>query len=44
VIMLHTLEEIGITERTVSEESNNNYLLPPLKVRDFTFTSSSDAV
>src|SRR6185369_5337396 len=44
VIMLNNLEEIGITERTVSEESNNNYLLPPLKVRDFTFTSLSDAV
>jgi predicted Zn-dependent protease len=44
VIMLNNLEEIGITERIVSEESNNNYLLPPLKVRDFTFTSLSDAV
>ena len=44
VIMLNNLEEIGITERTVSEEANNNYLLPPLKVRDFTFTSLSDAV
>jgi len=44
VIMLNNLEEMGITERIVSEESNNNYLLPPLKVRDFTFTSLSDAV
>ncbi len=44
VIMLNNLEELGITERIVSEESNNNYLLPPLKVRDFTFTSLSDAV
>src|SRR5579871_1383554 len=44
VIMLNNLEEMGITERIVSEESNNNYLLPPLKIRDFTFTSLSDAV
>jgi predicted Zn-dependent protease len=44
VIMLNNLEEIGKTERTVSAESNQNYLLPPLKIRDFTFTSLSDAV
>jgi len=44
VIMLNNLDEIGISERTVSAESNANYLLPPLKIRDFTFTSLSDAV
>lgn len=44
IIMLNNLDEMGITERTVSGESNNNYMLPPLKVRDFTFTSLSDAV
>lgn len=44
IIMLNNLEEMGITERTVSAESNANYLLPPLKIRDFTFTSLSDAV
>ena len=44
VIMLNNLEEMGIPERTVSAESNQNYLLPPLKIRDFTFTSLSDAV
>lgn len=44
VIMLNNLEEMGKTERTVSAESNANYLLPPLKIRDFTFTSLSDAV
>ncbi len=44
IIMLNNLDEIGKTERTVSAESNQNYLLPPLKVRDFTFTSLSDAV
>jgi predicted Zn-dependent protease len=44
VIMLNNLEELGKVERTVSVESNANYLLPPLKIRDFTFTSLSDAV
>ncbi len=44
VIMLNNLEEMGKTERTVSAESNTSYLLPPLKIRDFTFTSLSDAV
>lgn len=44
IIMLNNLEEIGKVERTVSTESNNNYLIPPLKVRDFTFSSLSDAV
>lgn len=44
IIMLNNLEEIGRSERTVSAESNANYLLPPLKVKDFTFTSLSDAV
>ncbi len=44
IIMLNNLEELGRQERTVSVESNLNYLLPPLKVRDFTFSSLSDAV
>lgn len=44
VIMLNNLEELGKVERTVSTESNNNYLIPPMKIRDFTFTSLSDAV
>ncbi len=44
VIMLNNLEELGKVERTVSIESNTNYLLPPIKVRDFTFSSLSDAV
>ena len=44
IIMLNNLEEMGRSERTVSAESNTNYLLPPLKIRDFTFTSLSDAV
>ncbi len=44
IIMLNNLEEMGISERTVSAESNANYLLPALKIKDFTFTSLSDAV
>ena len=44
VIMLNNLEELGKPERTVSDESNANYLMPPMKIRDFTFTSLSDAV
>ncbi|AMM51404.1 peptidase C69 [Rufibacter sp. DG15C] len=44
IIMLNNLEAIGKAERTVSGESSNNYLLPPLKIRDFTFSSLSDAV
>jgi predicted Zn-dependent protease len=44
VIMLNNLEELGKPERTVSGESFTNYLLPPMKIRDFTFTSLSDAV
>lgn len=44
VIMLNNLEELGKVERTVSVESNANYLLPPMKIRDFTFSSLSDAV
>ena len=44
VIMLNNVEELGKPERTVSVESNTNYLLPPMKIRDFTFTSLSDAV
>jgi predicted Zn-dependent protease len=44
VIMLNNIDAIGKMERCVSSESNNHYLLPPLRVRDFTFSSLSDAV
>lgn len=44
IIMLNNIEAMGVPERCVSGESNNHYLLPPLKVRDFTFSSLSDAV
>ena len=38
VIMLNNLEELGKAERT------GNLIVPPMKIRDFTFTSLSDAV
>lgn len=38
VIMLNNVEEMGKPERT------ENMIVPPLKIRDFTFTSLSDAV
>jgi predicted Zn-dependent protease len=44
VIMLNNLEAIGKSERVVSTESDANYMIPPLKIRDFTFTSLSDAI
>lgn len=44
IIMLNNLETLGIPERVVSTESDQNYILPPMKIREFTFSSLSDAV
>lgn len=44
IIMLNNLETLGRPERTVSGESGAHALIPPMKIRDFTFTSLSDAV
>ncbi|WP_428661562.1 TldD/PmbA family protein [Runella sp.] len=44
IIMLNNLETLGIPERAVSTESEQNYILPPMKIREFTFSSLSDAV
>jgi predicted Zn-dependent protease len=44
VIMLNNLEQLGRPERVVSTESDGNYLFPPMKIREFTFSSLSDAV
>ena len=44
VIMLNNVETLGKPERSISVESYRSYLVPPMKVRDFTFTSLSDAV
>ncbi len=44
IIMLNNLETLGKPVRTISGESGAMALIPPMKVRDFTFTSLSDAV
>ncbi len=44
VIMLNNLDALGKPERTVSTESGINALIPPMRIRDFTFSSLSDAV
>jgi predicted Zn-dependent protease len=44
VIMLNNLDALGIPERTVSGESFQSAMIPPMRIRDFTFTSLSDAV
>ena len=44
IIMLNNLEMLGRPERVVSTESDGNYLIPPMKIREFTFSSLSDAV
>lgn len=44
IIMLNNLDALGIPERTVSGESSQSALIPPMKIRDFTFSSLSDAV
>lgn len=44
IIMLNNLEALGKAERTISIESFRSYLMPPMKIRDFTFTSLSDAI
>jgi predicted Zn-dependent protease len=44
VIMLNNVEALGKQERSISVESYRSYLIPSMKIRDFTFTSLSDAV
>ena len=44
VIMLNNIEELGKPVRVVGDESSLIMVLPPMKLRDFTFTSLSDAV
>ena len=44
VIMLNNVDALGIPERTVSGESNTQAMIPPMRIRDFTFSSLSDAV
>jgi len=44
VIMLNNIEELGKPVRVQGDESQFIMMIPPMKLRDFTFTSLSDAV
>jgi predicted Zn-dependent protease len=44
VIMLNNVEALGKPERSISVESYRCYLIPPMKIKEFTFSSLSDAV
>jgi predicted Zn-dependent protease len=44
VIMLNNVEEFGKPVRVSDDESPFAMMIPPMKLRDFTFTSLSDAV
>ncbi len=44
VIMLNNIEELGRPVRVQGDESPFAMMVPPMKLRDFTFTSLSDAV
>lgn len=44
VIMLNNLEALGAAERTSAGGGIGSALIPPMRVRDFTFSSLSDAV
>ncbi len=44
IIALNNIEALGKPERSISVESYRSYLVPPLKIRDFTFSSLSDAI
>ncbi len=44
VIMLNNIDELGKPVRVAGDESSFVMVLPPMRLRDFTFTSLSDAV
>jgi predicted Zn-dependent protease len=44
LFMLNNVEMIGRPVRIAGTESGGNVVLPPLKVREFNFTSVSEAV
>ena len=44
VIMLNNIEELGRPVRVAGDESSFVMMIPPMKLRDFTFSSLSDAV
>ncbi len=43
-IMLNNIEELGKPVRVADDESPFVMMIPPMKIRDFTFSSLSDAV
>ncbi len=44
VIMLNNIDELGRPVRVAGDESDFVMMIPPMKLRDFTFSSLSDAV
>jgi len=44
VIMLNNIDELGKPVRVKADEGDTIMMLPPMRLRDFTFTSLSDAV
>ncbi|RXR08835.1 TldD/PmbA family protein [Pseudoxanthomonas composti] len=44
VIMLNNIDELGRPVRVAGDESSFVMMIPPMRLRDFTFTSLSDAV
>lgn len=44
IIMLNNIDELGKPVRVAGDESRYVMVIPPMKLRDFTFTSLSDAV
>jgi predicted Zn-dependent protease len=44
IIMLNNLETLGQQKRAVTSEGGTNVYIPYMKIRDFTFSSLSDAV
>lgn len=44
IIMLNNLETLGLQKRAVTSEGGTNVYIPYMKIRDFTFSSLSDAV
>lgn len=44
LFMLNNLEEVGRPVRLAGTEAGGAVVVPPIKVKDFTFTSLSDAV
>ena len=44
VIMLNNIDDLGRPVRVPGDNSSFTVMIPPMRIRDFTFTSLSDAV